>query len=572
MAWRDIWRHKARWSLSVILIAGSIATGVALTATELMDWERYNARQLLGAEVIVSGSSIGAGALRQSQADLDQWSDTMGRPDAVRQIIDVDSGDGWYSVAVMDPTSPMAMVGYPLGEGRLPAAPNEVLIPDRSEWSVGDTVVVPGYGTVVVVGSTSNMHLEKFLALVPPEGVDIDYVDYTAFYSHVPPVLTGGSVAFAENPAGPGNSVETAAFGALVTLAGAAFVILVVAAVFQASLSRRLREVGLIQASAGAEPAHTWSLPVASGSVLGTIGATLGLALGVLVARIIYFGDVVYDGFGWFDFNQTAFAPDFTWFRWEYFPSAIVGLLAAVVGSLYPVIRLRKLSVVQALSHAWPSGSAWRFSAASGAVLLLAGFILILIPFYDFGDVTSNVTGGVGVALMVAGVAAVAVATMSGLTKTPALSVWTRIAIRDVDRNRTQSALGAAFIGLGMTMLMVAPEEVVWPATLAAVMLPVGFVWLLLNESGRQLELMRAVGGSRHARRHYAAALGFVLTMAGVLGAIPAASLITAASFGLYLESNPWAIPGVALAFLVLVPLAVWLGTRSKSELVTARV
>ena len=240
------------------------------------------------------------------------------------------------------------------------------------------------------------------------------------------------------------------AFLQIVMLAGAAFAV---------SLRRRQRELALLSA-AGAEPGDLTRAVLASGILLGGIGALLGFALPWLIL--------------------VAGRPTLEWqFGWSLAPVPpmeraivlvpIVGLLAAVAASVVPARMAAGIPLAKALRARDsanvgldPAGRGMDRlpvrTALAGVALIVAG-VLFLVA-YPAGSQGQGVGGwpiwALGLAVVVCEVGVVllapmVLALMSGHSR--ALPLAARLASRDASRNRLRSSFAVAAVAVSVGLL-----------------------------------------------------------------------------------------------------------------------
>ena len=241
------------------------------------------------------------------------------------------------------------------------------------------------------------------------------------------------------------------AFLQIVMLAGAAFAV---------SLRRRQRELALLSA-AGAEPGDLTRAVLASGILLGGIGALLGFALPWMVL--------------------VAGRPALEWqFDWSLAPVPpmelgivlvpIVGLLAAVAASVVPARMAARIPLAKALRARDsanvgldPAGRGMDRlpvrSALAGVALIVAGVLFLVV--YPTGAEEGPGAGGwpiwaLGLAVIVCEVGVVLLAPLV-LTVVPghsqALPLAARLAGRDAARNRLRTSFAVAAVAVAVGLL-----------------------------------------------------------------------------------------------------------------------
>ena len=241
------------------------------------------------------------------------------------------------------------------------------------------------------------------------------------------------------------------AFLQIVMLAGAAFAV---------SLRRRQRELALLSA-AGAEPGDLTRAVLASGILLGGIGALLGFAVPWL---ILVAGRPVLE--------RLLGLPLATFPRMELaiVLVPIVGLLAAVAASVVPARMAARIPLAKAL-RARDSANVRLHSAGpgmdrppvrsalAGVALIVAG-VLFLVA-YPSGNDEGLGSGGwpiwaLGLAVVVCEVGVVllaplVLAVVSGQSR--ALPLAARLAARDAARNRLRSSFAVAAVAVAVGLL-----------------------------------------------------------------------------------------------------------------------
>ncbi|WP_049997434.1 ABC transporter permease [Halococcus sediminicola] len=107
-----------------------------------------------------------------------------------------------------------------------------------------------------------------------------------------------------------------------------------IANIMLVSVAERTREIGIMKA-VGARNRDVMGLFLAEATVLGAVGAVLGLPLGIAVS----YGATVY--------AEVAFTPAYGWFA----VAVVVGVLVGVVAGLYPAWRAASVDPIDALRY-----------------------------------------------------------------------------------------------------------------------------------------------------------------------------------------------------------------------------
>jgi putative ABC transport system permease protein len=107
-----------------------------------------------------------------------------------------------------------------------------------------------------------------------------------------------------------------------------------IANIMLVSVTERTREIGIMKA-VGAQNRDVMGLFLAEATVLGSVGAVLGLPLGIAVS----YGATAY--------AEVAFTPAYGWFA----IAVVVGILVGVVAGLYPAWRAASVDPIEALRY-----------------------------------------------------------------------------------------------------------------------------------------------------------------------------------------------------------------------------
>ena len=107
-----------------------------------------------------------------------------------------------------------------------------------------------------------------------------------------------------------------------------------IANIMLVSVAERTREIGVMKA-VGARNRDVMELFLTEATLLGVVGAVVGLPLGILVA------------FGATNYAEVAFTPAYVWFA----IAVGVGVLVGIVAGLYPAWRAARIDPIDALRH-----------------------------------------------------------------------------------------------------------------------------------------------------------------------------------------------------------------------------
>ena len=343
-----------------------------------------------------------------------------------------------------------------LVSGHYPSSADEIAVThgvvSAFHLSVGKSWQVGGV-TRDVVGIVQNPQslLDAFALVVPGQVANPSQVTVlfsvparaVRTLSKVAPVSTPASVA-ASNPLNP----ETISLAALIL--GMLLVALVSIGGFTVLAQRRMRSIGMLE-SIGATDRNVRLVVSANGTVVGVVGAILGLVVG-------FAGWLAYRP----SFEQSAhhlvgmFA-----LPWIVVLLAMVlAVLAAYFASSRPARAVTKVPIVHALSGRPAPPRQIHRSALPGIVFLVAAFLLL---GYSGGSGGGNGSGGapellLGLVLLMPGLILLAPFFLSLTERVSRRApIAARLALRDLARYRARSgsALSAISIGVLISVIVV---------------------------------------------------------------------------------------------------------------------
>ncbi|MFL6004540.1 MAG: ABC transporter permease, partial [Nocardioides sp.] len=338
LAWRDAVRSKGRSTLVLAMIAlpvlGVVAADVVMQTSDVNAREGL-ARELGAADARVSfqkginrvrqgvdpdrGSSMGS---RRGKAPLLAVGDVekaLGREVHATEVRDgagrvpVDKGVASVAVTQLDLGDPLTDGIFEVEEGRVPGAEDEVVInqalASRGSFAVGDALEMGGRGTFTVVGIGESSSYRDFPVVVGPSDdlaggtqrsrtllVDagpVTWSDVRALNAIGGTVLSRAVILDpppnSELPAAvrmsQGTDDALLAVGALIVVMALIEVVLLAGPAFAVGARRQSRVLALMAATGGT-PQQTRRAVLASGIVLGGLGAALGVVLGVVLAFV----------------------------------------------------------------------------------------------------------------------------------------------------------------------------------------------------------------------------------------------------------------------------------------------
>ena len=357
-----------------------------------------------------------------------------------------------YQIQAQDPHGPFGGPMLALVSGRYPTDAAEVAVTSgltsAFHLRVGSTWRVGGVERRVV-GIVQNPQslLAQFALVVPGQVTHATTV--TALFD-APGVPLGTIGHNVQTPTSVAQSnvlnPETISLAALVL--GMLLIALVSIGGFTVLAQRRLRAIGMIE-SIGATDRHVRLVVRANGTVVGMVGAVLGLVLGfgVWLAYRPSMEQSVHHRIG---------ATALSW------PVVIAAMVLAVVAALAaasrPAVSVTKIPVVQALSGRPAAPRQVHRSALPGIVLLVLSFLLL---GYAGGTDNGNGSGGdpellLGLVLLIPGLILLAPFFLSLTARVGRRApIAARIALRDLARYRARSGSALAAIRVGVLVAVV---------------------------------------------------------------------------------------------------------------------
>lgn len=494
LAIRDARGNRARSLLVVMLVALPVAlvVGIYLFGTSRAWGDLQLPRASLGAVAAGSAEPVGA---EMGLEGAEGWADAL--PEGWRLVPwpwlsarggDPSLGQEWAGGTGGDFDDPVLEGLVDLRAGRLPASGEEVLITrdlaTSAELAVGDTWTVTmwswtGVGqettvplTVVGIGDLAGPADGEAFVLggLPsgwadrPGGGERFLIDSTTPITPeqiATAAQRGVRVIGRDVPIEDSDRMSLTLTDELVVGLAVAFlqIVMLAGAAFAVSLRRRQRELALLSA-AGAEPGDLTRAVLASGILLGGIGALLGLSLPCLV---LVAGRPALERL--LGLPLAALPP----VELAIVLVPIVGLLAAVAASVVPARMAARIPLATALRardsatmrlHAGAPGVDRPpvRSALAGVALIVAGVLFLVWYPVRSQELDSNTwpVWALGLAVLVCEVGVVLLSPLV-LTQvaghSSGLPLAARLAARDAARNRLRSSFAVAAVAVAVGLL-----------------------------------------------------------------------------------------------------------------------
>jgi putative ABC transport system permease protein len=488
LAWRDAVRSKGRSALVLVMIAlpvlGVVAADVVMQTSDVNAGEGLS-RQLGAADARVSfqkginrvrqgvdpdrDSSMGSGRGKAPLLGVADIEEALGREVRATEMRDssgrvpVDKGVASVAVTRLDLGDPLTDGIFEVEEGRVPAADDEVVVnralASRGSFVVGDPLEMGGRGTFTVVGIGESSSYRDFPVVVGPSDelagrtqgsrtllVDagpVTWGDVRALNAIGGTVLSRAVILDpppdAELPAAVRGSQGTddalLAVGALIVVMALIEVVLLAGPAFAVGARRQSRVLALMAATGGT-PQQTRRAVLASGIVLGGLGAALGVALGVALAFVAM--PVVQH------FSNMWLGPfEVPWLH--LLGIASFGLVSALLAAVVPAWIAGKQDVVAVLAGRRGDRPAGVRSPILGLLLLAVGIGGAAYGARASGSGEFFIAGAAIFAVL--GMVLLVPVVVAGLARLSShLPLMLRYAARDAARHRTRTVPAVAAV------------------------------------------------------------------------------------------------------------------------------
>jgi putative ABC transport system permease protein len=484
LAWRDAWRSRSRSLLALVLVTlpvvAVVAADVAQATSSVSSQEslprRMGTAQALvtafpaayvlqspdpATGVLMSGPTHAPVDLAGIQAAMGQRPTTELRSGLVAVSTDLGLLD--VQAHALDLTNPLTHGMYRLTAGRYPSAPDEVLVNRalaQHGFGIGDRIRLQGGAIRHVVGTAESTDIRSqplligSLGSLPPPGAGavrtwlvggapIDWHQVLAanragievisrdVLEHPPPL---DQVPARIRSGLSSQQSEIYVVLALIAVMTLIEVVLLAGPAFAVGARRQSRDLALLAANGGT-PAQSRRVVLGAAVVVGATGALVGVALGILIGRLIVPALQSMSGryFGPFQI------------RWSHvLVIAAFGLISALLAAVVPAWIASRQDVVAVLAGRRGDRAPSRRSPFIGLVLLAMGVLGAVLGAHSFNG-----------ELMVAGSAVVSVLGMLFLVPTVVVMVARlgrrlplslRYAVRDAARHRTRTTPAVAAV------------------------------------------------------------------------------------------------------------------------------
>ena len=502
IARRDALRHRGRSILVLVMIALpvlAVTTADVLMQTSDVSGVESIDRRMGTAEALVT-TSLGSGRVVQTpdpegsfffgdeggelpMPTADQVSAALGGARLVERRegearVRTDNGAVTAGLTEVDLADPLAEGLFDLRSGRLPRDPGEVVVNEAladKGYGVGETLDRPGAGQVdpIVVGVAESTTTRDFPTAAGPLGafgletdngrqwlVGGDPVAWSTVLELNELGATVASRAVISDPppesewapeaqgVTSGSDDATVAILVLIVVMALMEVVLLAGPSFAVGARKQQRTLALMSA-AGGTPVQARRVILGSAVVLGSVAASLGVVLGIGLARLLV--PVVQSRSG-----QYLGPFDVPWLHLA--GIAVFGLISAFLAAVVPAYLASRQDVVAVLAGRRGDPAPSLKSPVLGLVLLGAGIAGSVVGATGGGEImiaASAIPAVLGMILLVPLV-------LAGLGRVSGrLPLVLRYAVRDAARHRTRTVpavaavaatvAGVVALGVGLT-------------------------------------------------------------------------------------------------------------------------
>ncbi len=447
-AWRLFWREWRQQFLIVALITIAVAATIVGSTVAMNNPPPKDT----GFGTARYAASFGSSDSRSARfiTRLEQ----VGPVDVIEnEALSVPGSINSYQLRAQDPDGPFGGPMLSLVSGRYPSGAGQVAVTrgvaSAFRLRVGDRWRVGGEERQVVGVVENPQSLLDEFALVSPGQVR-NATSITVLFDQPGASLKSFRGVQVDTPASvvQSNPINPETISLVALVLGMLLVALVSIGGFTVLAQRRLRSIGMLEAT-GATDRHVRLVLSANGAVVGVVGATLGFVLGLAI---------------WFvyrpDLEQSShhvigvFA-----LPWTVVVTAMVlAVVAALVASSRPARAITRVPIVQALSGRPAPPRQIHRSVIPGVVLLVLAFLLF---GYSGGTNNGNGSGGTpellfGMVLLVPGLILFAPFLLSLTARLGRRApVAVRLALRDLARYRARSGSALAAISIGVLIAVI---------------------------------------------------------------------------------------------------------------------
>ena len=490
LAARDAMRAKARSVLVLVMITLpvlAVTTAAVLYATDSVNGKESLDRRL-GTVAAASVTPVSRGRVEQGPDPEDGIGTSIGKGRAphaptladVHQVlgdrptttveqltalVDTTAGRAVAKVYELDATDPLAHGLFRLTSGHWPTSPDEVVVNQSllgRGHTVGGTLRVGDDAdaksvTVTIVGVAESSTLRTQPVIVaPPAAFDaslaqsdrdvswlvggsaVSWPQVQALNARGAAVLSREVVlhppAGVESQFGGGSDTEYMTVLALVVAMVLIEVVLLAGPAFAVGARRQSRALALIAASGGA-PRQSRRVVLASGVVLGAVGAVIGVAAGVAAARL---GTPIVQ-----QHSDTWIGPfdvPWTWIAGV----AAFGVLSALLAAVVPAWIASRQDVVAVLAGRRGDVRVSRTSPVIGVLVLGIGAAL---AWYGAAGRGGELVIAVSAIVCVLGMLFVVPVVVVGVARLARdLPLPLRFAVRDAARHRSRTVPAVAAV------------------------------------------------------------------------------------------------------------------------------
>ncbi len=447
-AWRLFSREWRQQFLILALIA------VAVAATIVGSTVAMNNPPPKDAGFGTAQYSASFGSYDSTAASFITRLEQLGPVDVIEnETLSVPGSINSYQLRAQDPEGPFGGPMLSLVSGRYPSGADQVAVTRGVATAFrlrvgGDWRVGGAERQVAGIVENPQSLLDEF-ALVPPGHVRSP-TSVTVLFDQPGASLKSFTGVHVETPASvaQSNPINPETISLIALVLGMLLVALVSIGGFTVLAQRRLRSIGMLEAT-GATDRHVRLVISANGAVVGLVGAMVGFVLGLII-WLLYRPDLE---------QSSHHVIGMLALPWTVVVAAMVlAVAAALVAASRPARAITRVPIVQALSGRPAPPRQIHRSAIPGVVLLVVAFLLF---GYSGGTNSGNGSGGApellfGMVLLVPGLILLAPFLLSLTARLGRRApIAVRLALRDLARYRARSGSALAAISIGVLIAVI---------------------------------------------------------------------------------------------------------------------
>jgi putative ABC transport system permease protein len=451
-AWRLFrreWRQQLLILLLIVVAVAAVVVGaaVAVNTPPPPNAGYGTARDLATFNLSLPASKAPTATLPHVEAQIATLEHRFGRVQVIEnETFNVPGSDQTYQLRSQDPHGPYGGPMLQLLSGSYPTGSDQVAVTpglaSELNLSVGDTWPQGGKTVVGIVQNPQSL-LDEF-ALVPPG--QVTHPTQVSVLFDASPSAAKDLPSYV-TPAGASNSngINPSTIVLALATVGMLLIALVSIGGFTVLAQRRMRSLGMLE-SMGATDRNVRLVLEANGVIVGTAGAVLGFALGVVLwlAYRPHNEQSAHHVIGQFALPWNVIVP-----------AMVLAVIATFFAAGYPARAITRVPVVSALAGRPAPPRQIHRSLVPGVIALIIGFVM-----FSLSGAAGN-GGGViwlvpGLVALIVGIILVSPFFLALLARVGGRApIAIRLPLRDMARYRARSGSALSAISLGIMIAVI---------------------------------------------------------------------------------------------------------------------